>query len=50
MQMIVAIAGSALVVVYVTIGNLKLRSGGYAVVMLMTVIEGYISGNFMGVA
>ena len=50
MQMIVAIIGSSLIVVYVAIGNLKLRSGGYAVVMLMAVIKGYISGNFMGVA
>lgn len=49
MQMIVAITGRALIIMYVAMVNLKFRSGSYAVIMLVPVIEGYIAGNFMRV-
>jgi hypothetical protein len=48
--MIVGIAGSTLIVMYVAILNRKLRLGGYAVIMLVPVVQGHMSANFMCVA
>jgi hypothetical protein len=49
MQVTVAITGNTLIVMYMTFFYLKLGSGANAVIMLMSVIEGYIAYYLMGV-
>ncbi len=49
MQMIMTIAGNTLIVMYMAFFYHKPRSGGYAVVMLMSMVEGYIAGYLVGV-
>ncbi len=43
------IAGNTLIVMYMSFFYHKPRSGGYAVVMLMSMVEGYIAGYLVGV-
>ena len=50
MQVIVTVTGNTLIVVYVAFFYLKLGSGAYAVIMLMSVVEGYIADYLMCVA
>ena len=44
------ITGNTLIVMYVTFFYRKLWSGAYAVIMLMSVVEGYIADYLMSVA
>lgn len=49
MQMAVTVAGDSLIIVDMTGGDLHFRSGGDAVVMLMSMIEGYITHKLVSV-
>ena len=51
-KMLVAmtVTGNTLIIMYMSVFHLQLRSGGYTVVMLMAVVEGYIADKPMGVA
>ena len=50
MLMVMTIAGNTLVIVDVTVFNTQVWSRGYAVIVLMTVIEGYVADNFVCMA
>ena len=43
------VIGNALIVMYMAFFYHKLGPGGYAVIMLMSVVEGYIADYLMGV-
>ena len=50
MQVIVAVTGHTLVIMYMAIFYHKLWSGSYAVIVFMPVVEGYITDYPMGMA
>lgn len=49
MQMIVTIAGDPLVIMHMSSFNCKVGPGSYTIIVLMTVIEGYITYKSVGV-
>lgn len=50
MRMIVTIAGNALIVMYMPLFNNNIGTCGYAVIVFMPMVEGYITDDSMGVA
>lgn len=50
MQMVVTIAGNTLIVMYMSIINNKIGTCGYAVIVFVSMVEGYIADYSMGVA